>query len=217
MINSQFLILILIATLFAAVPALLPQWTFDQEPVGGLPRDWSARGGSAEGVYQITAEANGNRYLAAKSQGSDVQFGTELSIEPSPQLTLSWRWRVWELPPRASEASLTTMDSAAAVYVAFGNRFLPRVLKYVWSSTLPVGTMLKHPRSNRLAIIVVASGQQSIGAWQPVKRNLSEDCRAAFGTDLALIRALGIKTDSDSTRTSARADYDDLRFAAGAN
>jgi hypothetical protein len=104
------------------------------------------------------------------------------------------------------------MDSAASVYVVFGSRLFPRILKYVWSTSEPAGASFKHPRSDRMAIIVVASGRQSLGQWQPVTRNLVADYKMAFGSRPENLTAIGVKTDSDSTASSARADYDDFRL-----
>ena len=64
-----------------------------------------------------------------------------------------------------------------------------------------------------MAIIVVDSGPNSSGAWHEVKRNLVDDYKKAFGSEPASLIAIGVKTDSDSTRSSARADYDDIHLS----
>jgi hypothetical protein len=192
--------------------AVVLQWTFNSDSPGGLPAGWQTRGDSRKAVYSIEADADANQYLAARSQGGDVQLGTAISLKAQDHLTLSWRWRAWELPTKASERNLKTMDSAASVYVVFGSRLFPRILKYVWSTSEPAGASFKHPRSDRMAIIVVASGRQSLGQWQMVTRNLVADYKMAFGSRPENLTAIGVKTDSDSTASSARADYDDFRL-----
>src|SRR5581483_10006229 len=121
---------------------------------GALPQGWSARGGSPKGIYRIESEPNGNRYLAARSQGSDVQLGTEVTVNPQELPVLAWRWRVWEWPKNADERKLGTMDS-----------------------------VFRHPRSDRMAIVVVHSGERPAGQWQTVTRNILEDSRKIFGAD----------------------------------
>jgi hypothetical protein len=189
----------------------MPEWTFQTDLVGGLPEGWQSRGGSAADVYRIEDEPNGNRFVEARSWNSDVQLGTTVSVRPEQLPILSWRWRVWNLPRNADERQVKTMDSAASVYAVFGSRLFPKVLKYVWSASAPVGATFKHPASSRMAIIVIESGVDHVGEWQKVSRNLLGDYRSAFGTSPGNLIALGIKTDSDSTRSSARADYDDFR------
>ena len=61
--------------------------------------------------------------------------------------------------------------------------------------------------------MVVNSGSDSVGQWLPVRRNLVEDYQRAFGGKPGNLIALGVKTDSDSTRSSARADYDDFQLS----
>jgi len=197
-------------TLMPPVAILSMVWTFAAAPLGGLPPGWAGRNGSASGIYQVEADHDGNRYLAARSTGSDVQLGTEVKAKLTDYPIFSWRWRVWELPRNGDERKVETMDSAAATYVVFGSRLFPKVLKYVWSSALPVGTVVRHPRSDRMVIVVVASGPRELGRWKSISRNISDDGKRFFGSDPGTIRAIGVKTDSDSTRSSARADYDDL-------
>jgi Protein of unknown function (DUF3047) len=201
------ILLAAVALMFAGL-----EWTFDTDRVGGLPSGWQARGGDPVGIYRIEVDADGNRYLAARSRGSDVQLGIAFTAKPTEFPIMSWRWRVWQLPGKADERALKTMDSAAAVYAAFGSRLFPRVLKYVWSTSVPAGASFRHPSSDRMVIIVVASGENELGRWHAVSRNIVDDYRSVFGTNPENLITLGIKTDSDSTGTLSRADYDDLRL-----
>ena len=60
-----------------------------------------------------------------------------------------------------------------------------------------------------MAIVVVESGESGLHQWRRVTRNLREDALTLFGRDPEPVVAIGVKTDSDSTRSSA-ADYDDI-------
>jgi hypothetical protein len=188
------------------------RWTFDAAKLGSLPTGWEIRG-TDKPVYQVRDDSDGNRFLSASSRDTDSQLGIQLTVKPQDYPTLSWRWRVHELPPRADERNQKTLDSAASVYAVFGSRLFPRILKYVWSTSVPAGSSFKHPTSGRMAIFVVASGSSSFGQWHGVKRNLLEDYREAFGSEPGNLIAIAVKTDSDSTKSSARADYDDIQLA----
>jgi hypothetical protein len=59
-------------------------------------------------------------------------------------------------------------------------------------------------------MIVVASGTRGLGQWVTVRRDLLEDYRRAFGEDPWDVVAIGVMTDSDNTRGSARAYYGDI-------
>jgi len=63
-----------------------------------------------------------------------------------------------------------------------------------------------------MAIVVLDSGPSSLGRWIQQRRNLAEDYKRAFASQPGNLIAIAIKTDSDSTRSSARADYDDIQL-----
>ena len=209
MMLAHFLVL---GALIQGVSSAEPSWSFTTDPVGKLPNSWETRGDSAKPVYQIKVDPDGNRYLSAQSLGTDVQLGVEVKVDPKDMPILSWRWRVSQLPTGADERRSKTLDSAAAVYAVFGSRLFPRILKYVWSTSVGVGSSFEHPSSSRMVIIVINSGNESLQQWQQVRRDLITDYRAAFGASPPNLIGIGVKTDSDSTRTSAQADYDDIRF-----
>ena len=190
-------------------------WTFDSEPEGGLPIGWKSSGDTGGRVYGIARERDGNAYLKASSRNDGVQLGIEVQADRADALVLSWRWRVWELPAGGDERRVDTMDSAASVYAMFGSRVFPRAIKYVWSSAVPPGTTLHHPRSERLGIVVVASGTEGLGSWHTVRRTLTDDYRRLFGGEPGRLRGLGVKSDSDSTSSAARADFDDIQLWPG--
>jgi hypothetical protein len=199
----------------ACVPLPAKSWTFDREPEGGLPSGWKSSGGVGGRVYSIARERDGNAYLKASSRNDGVQLGVEVEADSADSLVLSWRWRVWELPAGGDERRVGTMDSAASVYAVFGSRLFPRAIKYVWSSAVPAGTTLHHPRSDRVGIVVVASGAEGLGSWHTVRRTLTDDYRRLFGGEPGRLRGLGVKSDSDSTSGAARADFDDIQLLLG--
>jgi len=204
---------ILVHVLIQAISPSGLFWNFNGDTIGRLPKDWETRGVSRHAIYRILEEEDGNRYLAAKSDDDDVQLGIPVNLRADQLTNLSWRWRVTVLPRGGNERQSKTLDSAASVYAVFGSRLLPRILKYVWSASVPAGTAFPHPSSGRMMIIVVDSGSNSLGQWKSISRNLSVDYERAFGSRPPNLIAIGVKTDSDSTRTTAQADYDDIRLA----
>jgi hypothetical protein len=198
-----------------APSATVRAWTFDHEPGGGLPGGWEGSGRVARSVYSIAREEDGNAYLKASSRDDGVQLGVEVQADATSELALAWRWRVWKLPSGGDERRVETMDSAAAVYAVFGSRLLPRVIKYVWSTVVPVGTVFHHPSSGRVGIVVIASGAEQLGSWRAVRRTLTQDYRRLFGGEPGRLRAIGVKSDSDSTSGVAMADFDDFQLLQG--
>ena len=185
------------------------EWNFSTDTPGIVPKLWKARGGAAEPTYRIKEE-EGNRYLSAESHRTGVQLGIEIASSASADYNLSWKWRVHELPLKGDESKNETMDSAAAVYAVFGRGLFPKILKYVWSTSQKPGTVLKHPRTKTVRIVVLSSGSNQTGEWQTVSRQLLQDFKTYFGSEPRELTAIGVKTDSDSTLSYAKADYDDF-------
>jgi hypothetical protein len=111
-----------------------------------------------------------------------------------------------------SEAKKKTNDSAAGVYVCFkGFTPLPYCIKYVWSSSVPVGTVLDSPHRAATKIVVLRSGAGGLGAWTDEKRNVYEDYLKVFHKKTVKNPVgIAVLTDSDDTRSRAAADYDDF-------
>jgi hypothetical protein len=88
------------------------------------------------------------------------------------------------------------------------------MLIYVWSNQIPVETALPSPQIDRIRMVVVEQGAEHVGQWRQYRRNVVEDYRRAFGEEPGDIVAVGMLTDSDNTRNSARSYYGDITLRA---
>ena len=187
------------------------QETFQQYPPGVFPSRWKVRGKEAvaQAVYRIAEEA-GNRFLHAYANNQDVQIGLEYAFQPKDYPILRWRWRATKLPPGADERAKRTNDSAASVYVIFDSGILPRAIKYVWSSSLPVGTRLDSPVYWRAKVVVLQHGPAESGEWRQETVNFYQDYKILFGFEPGEVRGIALLTDSDTMTSVAEAAYDDF-------
>ena len=201
----------------AAIDHVLPLETFDEYPPASFPEQWKARGDETEarGVYQV-AEEGGDRFLHARAEKQDVQIGLSHVFQPKEFPLLRWRWRVDQLPSGGDERAVKTNDSAAGVYVIFDSRIVPRVIKYVWSSTLPVGTHFESPVYWRAKVVVLQSGASRLKEWLPETVNVYQDYKDLFGTEPGEVQGIAVLTDADSTASVAEADYDDFTLLPAA-
>lgn len=201
------------------LPSLIPApkpTTFWTEPFDALnPVRWREVEVKHHTVYQSVA-LEGRQCLQAQSQASASILLTPLQFDPDIYEWLSWSWRVDQFVEGEALERKAGSDAAARVYVYFKTRGLPwqkRSLDYVWSASLPVGTILSSAFSSTAKIIVVESGTSSLGRWRTVQRNLGEDYRRCFGEDPPDVVALGLMSDTDNTGAQARAFFDDLRVS----
>ena len=187
------------------------QETFQQYPTGVFPSGWKVRGNeaTAQAVYHI-AEEDGNRFLHAYANNQDVQIGLEYTFKPQDYPILRWRWRATKLPLGANERARRTNDSAAAVYVIFGSRLVPRAIKYVWSSTLAIGSRFDSPVYWRAKVVVLQHGPAEPGEWRQETINFYQDYKDLFGFEPGKVRGIAVLSDSDTMTSVSEAAYDDF-------
>lgn len=195
----------------ATTGRVVPLESFEEYPPLAFPTQWKARGDedTARLIYRV-AEENGNHFLHAHADRRAIQIGLVRVFQPREFPLLRWCWRVIQLPPGGDERRKETHDSAAGVYVIFDNQIFPRVIKYVWSSTVPVGTRMQNPLYWRAKMIVLRSGPADLGAWHQETVNFYRDYRELFGAEPGQVQGIGLMSSSSFTKSVAVADYDDF-------
>ena len=188
---------------------------FSSTPPGELPIGWGWRGKDNEKPKPYEVRAYGDfHYLAARDSTHSVILGKPLHWNPFDYPVMTWCWRVAALPPAGDERFKETNDSAAGVYVLFSQNWLgvPKQVKYVWSTTLPTGTIGRRKQWLRPYFQVVESGAAQVGRWTFAKVDLLDSFRRTFGGE-PKDRTVGIAvlTDGNSTRSVAEAAYADIR------
>jgi len=182
---------------------------FEQHGNNKFPAKWRSRNDDARKIYRIESES-GDQFLRAHAVNQAVQIALEHIFDPQQQRRLTWRWRVRQLPIGADERNAERHDAAAQVYVIFDNQYWPRIIKYTWSSSLPIGMRFIHPLYSRGRVVVLRSGESDKMTWHDESVNFVEDYKKFFGTQPGKVQGIGILTSSDSTKSVATADYDDF-------
>ncbi|MFA6108170.1 MAG: DUF3047 domain-containing protein [Candidatus Latescibacterota bacterium] len=191
---------------------------FTTTPPGKPPVGWSLiwkDKDEGKPRHYLVQEANGKRYLEARDEGSSVIIGKFMRWNPREYPIMTWCWRTTVLPEGADERRNELNDSAGGIFVVFSFNWLlhtPKQLKYVWSTTLPVGTVDRRNKPLRPWFFVVESGGERLGRWTFEQVDLLRDYQLKLG-DQPAERTVSIQvlTDANSTHSRAAADYADLR------
>ena len=190
---------------------------FSTTPPGLLPRDWGVmrkKHINKPKKYEVNT-VNGRHFLAAQDTGSSVIVGKFVHWNPREYPIMTWCWRANALPPGGNERLNHLNDSAAGIYVVFSMNWLgvPKQIKYVWSTTLPEGTVDRRKKFLRPWFFVVESGEENLGKWTFEEVNIYEDYRRVFDGDKPKKRSvsIGVLTDANNTRSYAEAFYADFR------
>lgn len=186
---------------------------FEVDDKGTLPKEWQLQNGDRKGVYWVDVEGE-NAYLRAE-QGpeSSVRVGTSAGFRLQDFPCLSWQWRARTLPSGGREDDKKLNDSAAGVYVVFDRGLIeavPKVIKYVWSSSLEKGKEFASPSSNKVRILVLESGKPEEEKWLCEKVNVYDDYKRLYKEEPPKVKYLAVMTDADDTKSYSAADYDDF-------
>ena len=179
----------------------------------GLSSVWTIKSFVGFSDYSVVAE-KGNNVLAATSAAtaSGLFFEKEIDLKSFP--IISWRWKIDQTVPGGDVRSKEKDDYPARIYIVFPHWFYPktRSINYIWANRLPVGEIVPSPYTANSQMVAVRSGDAEAGIWFEERRNVYEDYRRIFGEEPRLVGAIAIMTDSDNTKTSAQAWYDDIQW-----
>lgn len=189
---------------------------FEDDEVGTLPHDWSWRDkdNDKNKPYRVQIE-NGNHYLEATDEGESVILLRDVRWNLDEFPYISFRVRVNRIPEGGDERDDRKVDSAAGVYVTLNMKFfgkIPESIKYVWSSTLPVGAAVRRNGVGRPWQVVFGSGHDGLGEWRRYVFDLRQAYEDTFGGDApSRSVGIGVLSDANSLDSEAYADYDDFR------
>jgi predicted small secreted protein len=177
---------------------------------------------------------DGRDAVAVRADSSASMLRQPLRLEPDQLGHVRFSWKVPALMNDADLAQRDKADAAVRVVLVFDgdrSRFPARdaalseltravmgeelpyaTLMYVWSSRRPEGTVLTSTRTSRIRKLVVESGPQRLGQWLDYERDVRADYLRVFGEEPGPLIGVGIMTDSDNTRSKARAWYGPVRF-----
>ncbi len=206
-------------------PAVLEAQLADREHVvledfaatwdGAQPLEWGPwkkKDRHKSVLYRV--EGRTRRYMAARDSSYSVIMGKFIRWNPRQYPIMTWCWRAAVLPEGGNEFLDDANDSAAGLYVIFSKNWMgvPKQLKYVWSTSLPEGTVGRRDKIFRPWFFVVESGATNLNRWTFEVVDLEKHHREKLGGQPAKRTiGLGLLTDANSTRSYAEAYYADLR------
>lgn len=179
---------------------------------------------------------DGVKALRARADSSASGLSVPLDVDPSIRRFIEWRWRIESSIAGADNAHRHKEDAPVRLMLAFDGdksrlpvkdlmffeqvqlltrREMPyATLMYIWADAHPVGTIIRNPSTDRVRMIAVASGDEGARRWQRFRRDIVADYEAAFGEKPGRLVGLAIMTDSDNTKQSVTAWYDDIHLRA---
>jgi hypothetical protein len=187
-------------------------------------------------VQFTPVRVDGRDALSATADSAASVMRHRVRIEPSELGSLRFSWKVPALIADADLATREADDSPVRVILAFDgdrSRFSARdamlaelmrtltgeempyaTLMYVWCNKRVPGTVIRSPRTDRIRKLVLESGPRRLNQWLDYARDIRADYERAFGEPPGALIGVAIMTDSDNTRSTARAWYGPVRLGS---
>lgn len=184
-------------------------------------------------VYRLE-NYQGKTVLSANSKTSASGLAVKLRPRQASNLWLQWEWKAINPITNADNADGYTDDAPLRILVAFdGNKSklslkekmtfemaslisgqeMPfATLMYIWSGKSPVDTIISNAHTSRIKMIVVDSGWDNLGQWHKHQRDLAADYKRAYGEAPGEVIGIALLTDTDNTKSEARAFYGDIEL-----
>ena len=184
-------------------------------------------------VYRLE-NYQGKTVLSASSKTSASGLAVKLRPRQATNLWLQWEWKALNPIANADNVEGSADDAPLRILVAFdGNKSkLPlkekmtfemahlisgqempyATLMYIWSGKSPVDTIIPNAHTSRIKMIVVDSGWDNLGRWHQHQRDLAADFKRAYGETPGEVIGIALLTDTDNTKSEARAFYGDIEL-----
>ncbi|MGD1878382.1 MAG: DUF3047 domain-containing protein [Kiloniellaceae bacterium] len=217
----------------AAQPQVAREGSYDRQdvlfdPALAIEQGWLAMSLSDNGRLTDYRVDSYQDRLSIRAEGMRAASGLVLPVNIDAEACpyLEWDWRVETMPESASLFEADLEDTAASIWVMFGDpepgpwgaitapKPVP-TLRYVWTTAkVQDETIIDSPsQPGVIRSIVVQGGVESPLAWESETRDVVADYQAAFGSlPKSNILAVALVTGNDHTQEPVIAHYGAARL-----
>ena len=167
-------------------------------------------------TYILGSNENGN-YLRAEAEGKASGLGKEITINLLKTPFINITWKVEKDLSGIIENSKKGHDYAARVFVVKKTGATPlsnRAMNYVFSSNNSVNTYHRSPYTKKSIDYVLSTTKENLNKWITVKVNVKEHFKKFHNLDLDEINGVAIMSDTDNSKLSSIAFYQNIYFSS---
>lgn len=172
---------------------------------------------------------DGREAIASSAQSSASMLRQVMRVEPSKLGNIKFSWKLPDLIQYADMSLREFDDSPVRVVLAFEgdrSRFSAKnamlselahllsgeplpyaTLMYVWCNECEPGKVIMNPHTDRIRKLPLESGPDKLNRWMDYERAVRADFVKAFGEEPGVLTSISIMTDTDNTKSIARAWY----------
>ena len=174
------------------------------------------RGADAQTDYSIGSNENGN-FLKAEANNAASGLGKQIKIDLNKTPYLNIKWKVEKDLKGIDESTKKGHDYAARVFVVKKTGATPlsnRAMNYVFSSNEDVDVFHPSPYTKKSIDYVLATTKEHLNEWVTVKVNVKDHFKKFHDIDLGEINGVAIMADTDNSKLSSVAYYQNIYFSA---
>ena len=171
----------------------------------------------------------GRDAIAAEAQSSASMLRQVMKVEPAALGRIRFSWKLPSLIQYADMSIREFDDSPVRVVLAFegdrskfsgknamlselahaltGEPMPYATLMYVWCNNCEPETVIFNPHTDRVRKLPLESGPGKLNRWIDYERVVRDDFVKAFGEEPGMLTSISIMTDTDNTKSAARAWY----------
>ncbi len=171
--------------------------------------------------YEIMMNDSGLEYIHSHyvPPNKVVRYGYKLPDTLRNVERVSWLWRLITPPEGADERINGLNDSGCAVYLIFKDKIKTYCIKYVYSSVVPQGTIIRkdpalYPIQQMYVVVANTWSANDTGQWKKVDVDVRSDFKRIYKVDKCPeLKGIGILSDGDATKSVVVADYADFKMS----
>jgi len=172
---------------------------------------------------------DGRDAIAAEAQSSASMLRQVMRVEPAALGHIKFSWKLPDLIQYADMSIREFDDSPVRVVLAFegdrskfsgknamlselahaltGEPMPYATLMYVWCNDCKPEEIIINPHTDRIRKLPLESGTGKLNRWIDYERTVRDDFVKAFGEEPGMLTSVSIMTDTDNTKSVARAWY----------
>ena len=174
------------------------------------------RGADAKTQYSLGNNENG-KFIRAEANNSASGLGKKIKINLNDTPFLNITWKIEKDLPGIDEGSKKGHDYAARVFVVKKTGVTPlsnRAMNYVFSSNNDVNTYHPSPFTKKSIDYVLSTSKENLNEWVTVKVNVRDHFQKFHNLDLDEINGVAIMSDTDNSKLSSIAYYQNIYFSS---
>jgi len=174
------------------------------------------RGADAKTRYSLGNNENG-KFIRAEANNSASGLGKEIKINLNETPFLNITWKIEKDLPGIDEDSKKGHDYAARVFVIKKTGVTPlsnRAMNYVFSSNNNVNSYHPSPFTKKSIDYVLSTTKKNLNEWVTVKVNVRDHFKKFHNLDLDEINGVAIMSDTDNSKLSSIAYYQNIYFSS---